>query len=289
MFRYCAARSEKQLGQGPQLSSLSFSFSSLPFSPHGDTHFSRDTPPGQILRPPTTIFTGRAVSLLLGGLPLHWKSNSMLCVSFSKKPSSWPLPPLLSLVPVPFFLLQCLVCLPVCLTCRKKSAASKAIHRILGRRRLSPSPSSFPSSSSSSSLVSLLLVYCCSRSPNQTLCPRRSRYGVSVAAPACPGPRCVRCSALLCATVPNLPLPSSISSGFRTARPAAAPSLAQQLHSVIRPSPCFSATLSTPTPRSKIPLSADTAAHTPWSIIFPYPRPRVPPIVPKTKAQTRQG
>ncbi|KAH7274990.1 hypothetical protein B0J15DRAFT_2565 [Fusarium solani] len=206
----------------------------------------------------------------------------MLCVSFSKKPSSWPLPPLLSLVLVPFFLLQCLVCLPVCLTCRKKSAASKAIHRILGRRRLSPSPSSFPSSSSSS-LVSLLLVYCCSRSPNQTLCPRRSRYGVSVAAPACPGPRCVRCSALLCATVPNLPLPSSISSGFRTARPAAAPSLAQQLHSVIRPSPCFSATLSTPTPRSKIPLSADTAAHTPWSIIFPYPRPRVPPIVPRPR------
>lgn len=60
-FGYCAARSEKQLGQGPQLSSLSFSFSSLPFSPHGDTHFSRDTPTHKARLAPShhhLIFTG---------------------------------------------------------------------------------------------------------------------------------------------------------------------------------------------------------------------------------------
>lgn len=34
----------EQLGQGPQLLSLSFLFSSLPFTPHSDTHFPQATP-----------------------------------------------------------------------------------------------------------------------------------------------------------------------------------------------------------------------------------------------------
>lgn len=268
---------------------MSFSFSSLPFPPHGDTHFSRDTPTRRTLsRPPTTIFTGSEP-------PRRGFSSTgkvIRCCAFPSPKSPLPGPYPLSCRWRRFLLLlQCLVCLPVCLTCRKKICCfQKQSHHPWSSSSLSSSPSSFPSSSS---LVSLLLssalhtYYCCA-AKFLSVAKHFVRFGrvteSPLLRPACSGPRCVHYTALRCATY-RCHHPSHLDS----ARPAAAPSLAQQLHSVIRPSPCFSATLSTPTPRSMIPLSADTAAHTPWSIIFPYPRPRVPPIVPKTKAQTRQG